>query len=227
MTKDEAIERAQKLLALSRSDNVHEAAAAMQQAQAILLKFGIEQTELEDQETEEEIEAGGAIHATSKFNMDTWCIRLASNLAASNQCRALLAQRWVKGREMAIIEIFGRPSDIKAVRFLYAHYLGQINWLSDRDGKGQGRTWRNNFRHGCVDTLELALLRARSDARESNERGLIRLDMKGDAVAKWIDSKFKTHKHKFGSMTEDDRARELGRQAGEEIRVSQARGALK
>lgn len=225
MTKDEAIEKVQKLLALAQSDNAHEAASAMKQAQKLLLQHGIEREMLDEHEKEEPIADGGTVHRTSPFNMDTWCIRLADVLARANQSRALIFATSVEKR----IELYGRPSDVQTVRYLYDFYSAQIHRLCDRDGKGQGRTWRNNFRHGCVDTLAVQLIAARQEMTTTNEnkRGLVRLDQRGDAVDEWMRKQLKVKRVKLKPMLEDDMARYKGQRAGEEIHHTKARGALK
>lgn len=229
MTLEEAIERVQKLLKLSTSDNPNESAAALKQAQKMLLQYGIEQEMLEEHEPKEEpIADGGVVERTSPFNMDTWKKRLAHYLAEANTCRSLI----MVSKHSCAIRLFGRPSDVAKVRYLYAYFRDEVERLCDRDGVTMGRTWRNNYRHGVVDTLQRALHEAQKDnaveakSTQAGSRALVRIDTRAVAVGDFLKKNFKIIAAKGSPMSHDEQARLHGRVAGKEITVTKARGAL-
>ena len=63
MNPEEAIEKARKLLALGQSDNEHEAALAVAQANRILARFEIELASLGTETEEDYTEADLAVNA--------------------------------------------------------------------------------------------------------------------------------------------------------------------
>ena len=90
MTTDRIIDKIRKCLALSRSSNPHEAAAAMRQAQALMRLHGINEETLELAAVKE------ASHAVASEQIPTWDGRLASMVADAFGCR-LLISAWKVG----------------------------------------------------------------------------------------------------------------------------------
>lgn len=204
MTREEAIKRAMKLLKLSESSNVHEAALAAQRAQELLNRFGITQ-EIVDAEKggprekveeieQQEVERGGAV-------MPQWKAYLANTLAKANQCRTHTMNSNVHRNgafeRSASIVIVGRASDAATVRYMYQAMCHEVEKLTKRETAahiassfltaaalaGRSRTWANNFRLGVVDAirvkLEDAARRTREEMRQevsSNSTALVKVD---------------------------------------------------
>ena len=162
-TRDEALAQVRKLLALAQSDNEHEAAAAMARAQTIMDRHKIEAAMIDatpDDEPAEEIDnwedpidKGGA----------AWRSRLAQVLGRSNGC-----QVYKSGSPLYII---GKASSVQTVRYLLDYCAREIDRLAACK-RGNGRTWLNNYRHGCVDAVSLAL---------DNEAAALRANMRAEA----------------------------------------------
>lgn len=243
MTLEEAINKARKLLNLAQSDNPNEAAVAAAQAQKILDKYEITKTMFEEHgedEPEDEdiaIFEDSPLHEATKFNLDKWRTRLAQTIATHNMCDIIIQT----GSKNKYIIVVGRPSDVEKVRYLFDWMFSETEKLCKRDGKGKGRTWRNNYRHGVVDTIENKMNESRNEtiaeikAAASDSKALIKVD---NALTK-IDQRLKESKAKVlertkgrtdskSRMTWQIDARYRGRKAGEEINVNtKARGALK
>lgn len=243
MTLEEAIKKVQKLLALSESDNPNEAATAMTQAQKILTKYQISQemlalegTEEIEEEIEDFMDKGAPLDSASKFNLDGWLGRLGMIVAEENTCQVYITTE----DDQRHIAIIGRASDVEKVRYLYAYFKAETQRLCKRDGKGCGRTWRNNYRHGVVDTLSKTIKTARKEAIAELkaaatdsvalvkvDQALVRFDKRMSSVNQWTKDNVKLNKlNYYGDYSKAD-AREQGREAGKEIKYSQARGALK
>src|SRR5207248_2223458 len=75
----------------------------------------------------------------------SWKGRLASILARHNGCK--MYNGW-NGPSL-----IGRPSDVATVRYLYGWLRQEVDRLAERDCKGNGTTYANNFRLGVTDTI--------------------------------------------------------------------------
>lgn len=256
MTRDEAIQKAIKLLRLSESSNVNEAALAATRAQEILDRFEIDKAALElsgaepetpDEEIEDFSSKGAYLDDEESSRYPRWKLSLAGSVARANACQVYLrhvgyhrgTSAW-KSTATHKMGIVGRPSDVEKVRYLFAYLVNETNRLTDRDGKGCGKTWRNNYRLGVVDTLRNALYdsakRAADSAREDVgtneqalmivERAIAKREERSKSVAVWMKKNMKLHSIGGSASGYDHGAREQGRRAGREIHINSARGAL-
>ena len=141
------LDKVRKLLALSRSANVHEAAVAAATAQALIERYRLESllaaeaAVAADPVDEEVLEAARRLRR--------WKTVLAAALAEVNDC---LVYRRPPGREHQIV-IAGRASDRAAVRSLWEWLVPQLEWLSATHGAGREKRWHDDFRVGAVDTV--------------------------------------------------------------------------
>lgn len=251
MNRDEAILKARKLLRLGESDNPNEAANAMAQAQKILDEYEINQAMLDEEsgnvEDDEAIEdfanKKAWLDEDSRYNLNKWRVRLASVVAKANQCKIYTSytKSKVRGKWNRTISIVGRPSDVEKVRYLYQYFKTEVTRLSDRDGKGCGNSWRNNYRHGVVDTLSEMLQKNKQEMIQSMKQNvagdtkalvkidnaLSRIEKKSKEVEIWVDRNLKLKSARRVPTYFDPSAREQGQIAGREIKISEARGALK
>lgn len=239
MNIDQAIDRARKLFALATSNNPHEAAQAAARAQEILDRYEITQAMLDadnDVDDEEEIEnfaEKGAPLDTAKA-LASWKKRLAMGIAEANQCLVYSG----RARGKRAIQIIGRPSDVQKVRYMYDYLVRETDQLTKHHARGCGHTWANNFRHGVVDTLRSVLeatrakvaadMRAAADgslALVRVDNALIKLEDRTKAVELY--AKVRLNLRVTSHSARGNRgARERGREAGREIKLGNARGAL-
>lgn len=239
MNRQEALKKAAKLLSLANSDNAHEAALAAARAQEILAAHDLTEAMLSldggEQEPEEDIVDFGTKGAPLyEGSSSTWKDRLALGLCSANGCKLYSAA----GRGGT--HLVGRPSDADRVRYLFAFLVREIDRLTERDGKGCGKVWRNNFRLGAAETviksvresLGIAADRAReavvgdSTALVRVEQAIEKVQKKAASVEAWAKANMKLRAKSGPSSTYDHSAREQGRRAGAEIRINSARGAL-
>lgn len=243
---DKAIAKARKLLALAESDNPHEAAQAAQRAQELLDRHEISQAMLvaassaDAADDDEQIESS-ADTSTPIYQAGTiaaWRSILAQAIAAANQCRIYVSRTSGARGKQRFIQIVGRPSDVEKVRYLYQYLTGETDRLCDRDAKGRGRTWRNNYRLGVVDSIGIGLRAARAKVVEDMRAAaaapgaLVRIDnalatLNGRALAvdEFMAANLKLRSSSSRYRTNAD-ARALGQSAGKEIYLSKARAAL-
>lgn len=235
MTDDVVLQKVQKLLRLATSSNANEAGLAAAKAQELIDKHNLsaallaldaaEPTKGLDDEPIIDFEKAGA-PLDSQKRLDRWRGSLASVIARQNGCRI-----YFSGSDIALV---GRPSDAETVRYLYAYLSREVERLTTAQGAGMGRTWRNNFRLGVVDTIAAKLheqrrafeSQARKEAREEGstalvrvDRALARIDKRGHDVADWIKGNLKLYSGGSSSSTYNHNARQQGRKAGQSISV--------
>jgi hypothetical protein len=242
MNLDEALEKARKLLRLSESDNPNEAALAATRAQEILDRYEIDKAMLEHEGIEEEPDdepivdmAHDPLDSATKFNLDKWRTRLAVILANNNMCKVYTNTSYDK-KEIILV---GRHSDARKVRYLFQFFAKEVDRLCDRDSNGGGRTWRNNYRHGVVDTLSKTIREERQESIKKLKEGaasttlvkiddaLERISKKSRDVTNWMDANLNLRSTSHTPMTSNYEARVKGREAGKKITITKSKGALK
>lgn len=247
MTYEEAISKVQKLLRLAQSDNPNEAGLAAARAQEIMDRYSIEAGALA-------YEQGAAPQEDIKdFKLDplmgdeprsTWRGRLVHVVCTSNGCRAY-------GLSTGGYSIVGRPSDVSTVRYLFAWMRREVDRLANRDCKGYGRTFSNNFRIGVVETIKSRLdeqrkttvAKARAELTDSilfagladaaQSLALVRVttsiekfERRDEEVGAWIKVNVKGLRTVARRFKSHNAAREAGRIAGKEVRFTKAVASL-
>lgn len=240
MTREEAIQKALKLMKLAESSNVHEAALAAQRAQELLMRFEISQEVLDAEgtgprEKEEPIAMEAEPLEKPSGRLATWKSYLAGALGKANQCRTFCQMKYGQ----ASIVILGRTTDARTVRYLYSLMCSEVERLTKANTKGMGRTYANNFRMGVVDAIAEKLREADEHAKEqmrqevvNNATALMRVDQaiarrdaKAEEVDAYVKSNLKTSSSRY-SHRSDQQARSHGREVGNDIQMNVARGAL-
>jgi hypothetical protein len=185
------LDKVRKLLALARSTNVHEAAAAAARAQELIERYRLgellkaEQSAAADPVEEEVLETAR--------RQRRWKTVLAARLAEVNCSVAFVRQ---VGRERQIV-LAGRAADRSAVRSLWDWLVPQLEWLSATHGEGHDKRWHDDFRIGAVETIAARL--AAAGAAEQQlvpPQALVRIEpalvARREALAAFTDRHLKT-----------------------------------
>ena len=237
MTHEEAVAKALKFLRLAKSDNPNEAALAASRAQDIIDRHKLDVGALEAptpeqrpsepiKDFEDPLHAGGA-------KRSTWLVRLTVVVCGANAC-----QCYTQG---GTIKIVGRPSDAQTVRYLFALLHAAIDRLAERDARGNGRTWANNYRLGVVETVAARLAEQRKATRQEAQvaafqtggesaivrvnQAIVKMDADSAATAAWVKANLKLRTVPVRASY-DHGAREAGRRAGHEIALGGAKAGL-
>jgi hypothetical protein len=171
------IERIRRLLALSESSNVNEAAAAAAKAAELMAKHQIDAAELqvESGEADEPIEVKDLEVFGGKGKPWRGC--LAAALAKANACRAYQQRRRVDGEIVVVARIIGTASGAATVRYMLAYLAREVERLCEAEVKrcraewaamGAGfnaRAFAGSFRLGAADEISRRL----GEASESAE----------------------------------------------------------
>ena len=225
MAPENVIEKVRKLLRLGESDNPHESASAIAMAQRIMAENRITAAEIELEAPaaapREEVRGWENPLDSAKAALPSWKGRLALILAKANGCQVY--------RSGPTLKIIGRASRVEEVRYLYTYCAQEVERITRRRGHGNGRTWANNFRLGCVDAIKSAIdrestaLRAelREKARAAGTMALVKLDnalavTDGEhrEAAQFGRIHLGLRSRSGGSHRHDGSARESGRSAG-------------
>lgn len=236
-----AMEKAAKLLRLAQSDNPHEAALAAARAQEIIDRYRLNAAAIanaaEDHNPGQAPDDAEEIrnYADDPLSADggTWKALLAQAIADGNQCKI-----YTCGGAVCII---GRASDVEIVRPFFERIAAEVERLAAIHCKGNGRTYWNNFRLGCVDTIRHRLresARATVEAVKSEaiaaggqsalvvvQNSLARVERRKEAVEAWARSNMRLRKSSTRSSYHHA-GREAGRRAGHSVNLGRASGSL-
>jgi hypothetical protein len=203
-----------KLLALSQSSHVHEAAAAAARAQALIERYRLQEMI--------EAEQAAAAEPVDEELLDVarrtrrWRTVLAAALADVNGC--LVFTREV-GRERQIV-LVGTSGDRAAVRSLWEWLVPQLEWLSATHGPGRDKRWHDDFRVGAAEVIGARLRRVQGDERALAEpEALVRVEpalvARRAAVERWAEERLTTKPGRRLSVGVDAWA--AGRAAAREV----------
>lgn len=165
MTEQQAkiIEKIRRLLALSKSPNEFEAAAAAAKAQDLLFKYNLSTADIDIAgKSEEEY---GAAWFNDGVN-SRWRHMLLEAVASNSFCEA----GRVIGRH-GTYQILGKKSDIEIVTYLFNYLAETVERMAAQyRGKGLGREWLNAYRRGLVIGIAVTLRGQRlKSEREAGE----------------------------------------------------------
>lgn len=172
MSNAAVLEKIRKLLALSKSDNVNEAASALQAAQRLASRHRIDLA----------VAAIEATGAPKSFTVDThllirygkvrlawWVNVIAQGVGEANRLTVYRLGGCVYG--------IGEAADTEIASYLLGWLVGEVERLEKLErsrlpyamSKGESKAWGSAFRLGCAQTL-------RDRIREEAERARLKLD---------------------------------------------------
>ena len=148
----------QKLLALSKSPNEHEAALAMAKAQELLLKHNLDMAAI-TAPTQEETDEAGMINEVIDFDdFEKWQGHLVNSVAIRNFCKVIVC-----GSEYHIL---GRKANVKAVETMYNWLEPQIIRLIAASGYKRGE--KNSYALGIISTISRKLEESKEQYQTQN-----------------------------------------------------------
>lgn len=239
MTREQAVQVCAKLLRLAaRGGTVGEAAAAAAKAEEILTRFELTADLVAGLERGPDEAAASFGDAPEGWLDDAarlvrWRYELSVRVSRLHGCFVFQGRR---GRGTSL-EIVGRPSEVEAVRYLFAWLAGEVEQLTARHGRGMGTVWRNNFARGAVDEIGRRL-REQRDAtaaevraeQASNPHALMivarSLERITEHAVEAREVGYRVHKLRQTSSRGsrfDGNAREAGRAAGRSVNLSARR----
>lgn len=170
MTEDRTkiVARIQKLLSLATSDNVNEAENAAAKAQDLLIKYNVEQAELDshiDSKSEKVIET--RTQGKAKYSKIAWYNSLAWRVGKANLCEVIQS-----GSGLIWI---GKPTNIEIAQYIFDNLVSDLTRICEAEWESahntelilkalgklyqvtHGKTWKNNFYHGANQSISQRL----------------------------------------------------------------------
>jgi hypothetical protein len=162
------IERVRALFALAKSDNEHEATAAMKQAMRLMERHRISEAEVASaqQSAGEEPICHDTVFVSEKRKVP-WKIRLANSIARANACKA-----WTNptNDKRFVQRIIGSTSDIEMVKVMFAWLVLTGEKLAHSGVRRRpewltAQKWKGDFLFGFAEGIGEQLLRAKEEVR--------------------------------------------------------------
>jgi hypothetical protein len=161
MQRESIVELIRKCLALAKSPNENEAAAAMGKAQELLLKYNLDMAEIKPNEiTQDNISESGMINEEVDFSdFESWQSTLLNVIAIRNFCHVInLGNK--------IVHILGSRANVRSVETMY-------NWVEPQIirlilASGYKRDEKSSYAYGIVNTIGRKLDEAKAQYQVNN-----------------------------------------------------------
>jgi hypothetical protein len=150
-TNEKILERVRRLLALSKSSNEFEAAAAAAKAQELLFKHRLEMNEVPTEDGKNASEPFER-HTMKAENTATWRGTLLNVIAMNNDCSVIRLHGTFDGKkEYAVV---GQKSNFEVCEYLYGYLVQQIDAAAKKHYEmGRSDQWFTAFRFGAVNAV--------------------------------------------------------------------------
>lgn len=198
------IAKIQKLLSLASSDNPNEAATAAAQAARLMDEHRISSETLA--EASDPMVKAEQLYGDPFKRRSSWKEQLAAVVGSHNGVYVVIIS--------GLITITGRKSDILITRYMFDFCYREIDRITKIECKGQGKSYSNNFRLGCVMSIDRALRADRAQNADA-EQAIVLVDTRLEAAKKL----FTDLKTVSSGRSTDDFAVYHGMAAGESIQL--------
>ncbi len=240
---DKIIDKIKKLLALSQSSNVHEAANAAAMAAELMIKHELQAADLAS-------ERGEVVQAITDQVIDSdgkcveWKRQLSAGVARASGCRPYHST----GGGSAEYHIIGTEAAINTCRYLYAMlvsetnrlatlgfkaemtewidtYKDRLNSLEARHSKPSVRSWKGSFRVGCARAIATRLreqrsttiAKARTDQNSSS--ALVIVDKQAEALNTFVRQNYRFSQGARSSAGSNSSGYAAGKTAGNGVNL--------
>lgn len=221
------IDRVQKLLALSKSSNANEAAAAANAANRLIDQYRLSEADLATSiEMEEPIEEDqGYIYETGRLT--PWKNTLVNVLVKHYGLAQWNDADYSKGRMFTRVKLVGRKSDITIAKYMFAWLTSECQRLSDREAKGKGRIYVGSYCLGFVRGVAEQLQVSRADAqKDASSTAIIKINQREEEANKFMNQLHKLKKSGTASHVHIDYgAYSAGKTKGESLHLGSSLGA--
>lgn len=194
------LSKIQKLLRLSTSSNPNEAAVAAAKAQELLLKYNLSMTQVEGYSAEK-AEPIGEEYQRFGQNVVNWKVTLSHHVARNNLCRV-----FTSGSALVWV---GKSSNIQVARYLTDTMIADIERLGNEYWNGilklrelnlappdlvfiHGRTWKQGFYLGAIDTIKERLRASKQHLMNADANMNALVVKEDDALAAYL-KRFNLH----------------------------------
>ena len=182
------IGKVQKLLALSKSDNANEAAAASAAANKLIDQYRLSVADLEEQgQTAEPVnEDQDIVYQTGKVTR--WKKALIHHLCDHYGVTFWNDAIYPQGRLFTRYRLVGRASDMSVVKYMFAWLTTECTRLSTLHGTGKGRVWIASYCDGFVNGIYQQLKASRQEiAAQHTSSALVKIDSRSEEANRYLE----------------------------------------
>lgn len=218
----QVISKINKLLNLSKSNNVNEAAAAAAAADRLMQNYRISAVELSSSNKEEEpitlIEE--YLHTSGRLVL--WKNVLAGVLCDHYGCAYFIQtvpsnKDGVRGTVKAL-RVFGCQSDFDIVKYMYGYLTTEIERLTKLEASGKGHTFSQSYSLGAVQGIRDQLNKSIEKMRQENtSSAMILLSSRTEKSKNEMNSKLKLKAAPASKQHYNSDGFDTGRERGQNI----------
>lgn len=226
------IDRVKKMLAVSKSDNEHEAALAAQRAASIMEEYQLTEAQLRVEDTSRAAEpiVAGTLPETTKKRV-AWKEYIAQGVAKSLGCHVYLAAG-------NVLTTVGREGAVQAWAYTTTYLYNEVERLADEaweregyraEGVGQSiRKWKNSFRVGAGQSIMMRLYEDKAPPPANTTEQALMIIEKDDQE---VQSEYVKITGNFGQassigLASNRTGYKAGREAGQQMQLGGGRAAL-
>lgn len=219
-SKESVVEKIQKLLSLSNSDNENEAKLAIQKANLLIQKHNLDYLENGSANNIENIYQS-IVHISEKKSVDYY-IKLMINILEKNNVFVLLNRT----RSNYRIEVSGEKENVEIAQYIWDYlynYLETNYSKLKKIHKWKGISPKNNYYRGFLEALLSKLNEEYSNKDQSFQNSLVLYNQKIKTTVKDIiysDIKIRTRSNK--NMMKKHDAYNKGKEMGKEFSLNKA-----
>jgi Protein of unknown function (DUF2786). len=222
------VDKVQKLLALSKSSNAHEAAAAAAMANKLIDQYRLSEADLEVHgQNEEPLEEDeGYLYESGKVT--PWKMTLMSVLVKHYGLAHWNDATWASGRQVSRFKLVGRKSDIAVAKYMFTWLTAECQRISMLEAKGMGRVYVGSWCAGFVNGVASQLKASRAEAqKDATSAAIVKVDARADQSKNFLDKLHSdlVYKKKYSQAQTDGRAFMQGHQRGQSIHLGQSMGS--
>jgi hypothetical protein len=205
MDLDKVISKVQKLLALSKSDNAGEAAAAMNAANKLIDQYRLSLADLETSEDtlDPMMEDSEAVYETGRIVQ--WKSFLVGVLSKHYGCALFNQTTFPKGRKVSHYKLVGRKSDIAIVRYFVSYLMNECQRLCEKEAHGKGKVFANSYCTGFVAGIQSQLAASRKEAeKEATGSAIVAINRRVEEANNFMNTLYRLKSSNSSSQARTD-----------------------
>ncbi len=220
---DSIIEKVQKLLALAKSSNINEAAAATAAANKLIDQYRLSEADLSlSSEDDQIVEDDGFVYETGRII--PWKNSLAITLAKHYGCAMFNSTIYPNGRKVSRYKLIGKKSDIQITKYMFSWLTAECNRLLEKEAYGKGKIFSQSYCQGFVSGVSQQLVQSRAAAKqEASSSAIIKIDAREQEAVSFMNKLYNLKSSKAHSASRiDPRAFDAGMSKGKSIHLGQS-----
>lgn len=221
MSIENIISKVQKLLALSKSSNANEAAAATNAANKLIDQYRLSTADLSEDsgEIDPMMEDPGVVYETGR--VVPWKQSLVVTLANHYGCATFISCNYATGRKVSRFKLVGRKSDIAIVNYMFSYLSAECARLCEKEAHGQGKVFANSYCTGFVAGIRQQLSESRKEAeKEATGTAIVAINNRQKEASNFMNKLHNLKNSKGGSSAQTDyRAFNAGLQQGRNMHL--------